>query len=54
MPERALDNLLRNMLRSNPVGQPIELSVAAGGNELRLSMRDHGPDADPEHLAQLG
>jgi two-component system OmpR family sensor kinase len=52
--ERALDNLLRNALRFNPVGQPIELSASIEGNELRLSVRDHGPGANPEHLGQLG
>jgi signal transduction histidine kinase len=52
--ERALDNLLRNALRFNPVGQPIELSASLDGDGLRLSVRDHGPGANPEHLAQLG
>jgi len=52
--ERALDNLLRNALRFNPVGQPIELSASIEGDELRLSVRDHGPGANPEHLGQLG
>ncbi|TDV63283.1 HAMP domain-containing sensor histidine kinase [Pseudomonas sp. LP_7_YM] len=52
--ERALDNLLRNALRFNPVGQPIELSARDEGGDLFISVRDHGPGVSPEHLAQLG
>lgn len=54
MLERALDNLLRNALRFNPAGQPIDLRVEQQGPELRLSVRDHGPGVAAEHLAQLG
>lgn len=52
--ERALDNLLRNALRFNPVGQPIELSARDEGGDLFISVRDHGPGVSAEHLAQLG
>lgn len=52
--ERALDNLLRNALRFNPSGVPIELSASRVGEQMRISVRDHGPGVAPEHLAQLG
>nr|WP_272889459.1 HAMP domain-containing sensor histidine kinase [Stutzerimonas stutzeri] len=53
MLERALDNLLRNALRFNPEGKPIELSADRDGDWLLLSIRDHGPGVDQAHLAQL-
>ena len=52
--ERALDNLLRNASRFNPIGRPIELSATRVGEQMRISVRDHGPGVAPEHLAQLG
>lgn len=52
--ERSLDNLLRNALRFNPAGQPIELTAQNGDQGLRISVRDHGPGVSVEHLAQLG
>jgi len=51
--ERALDNLLRNALRFNPEGSPIELRAVRDGNGVTLSVRDHGPGVDKAHLAQL-
>ncbi len=54
MLERALDNLLRNALRFNPVGQPIELRVERRERQICLSVRDHGPGVASEHLAKLG
>jgi signal transduction histidine kinase len=54
MLERALDNLLRNALRFNPTGQAIELRAERLGEQVRLSVRDHGPGVSPEHLARLG
>lgn len=54
MLERALDNLLRNALRFNPAGQPIELRAERVNGQVRLSVRDHGPGVLPEHLARLG
>lgn len=53
MLERALDNLLRNALRFNPEGQPIELRASADDDWAVLSIRDHGPGVDEAHLAQL-
>lgn len=52
--ERALDNLLRNALRFNPPGQPLELGARRDGERLLLEVRDHGPGVAAEHLARLG
>ncbi|WP_426111587.1 ATP-binding protein [Pseudomonas sp. DSP3-2-2] len=54
MLERALDNLLRNALRFNPTGEPIEMQALRVGDRLQLSVRDHGPGVADEHLTQLG
>ncbi len=52
--ERALDNLLRNALRFNPVGHPLEVQARVDSDRVRISVRDHGPGASEEHLTQLG
>ena len=52
--ERALDNLLRNALRFNPPGQPLEIAARRDGEHLLLEVRDHGPGVPAEHLPQLG
>lgn len=54
MLQRALDNLLRNALRFNPTGQAIKISARREGEQLCLSVRDHGPGAALEHLSRLG
>lgn len=54
MLERAVDNLLRNALRFNPPGQPIDVQAVRTDNHIKLSVRDHGPGAAEEHLSQLG
>lgn len=54
MLQRALDNLLRNALRFNPTGQPIEISAQRVGEHLLIQVRDHGPGVAAEHLSQLG
>lgn len=51
---RALDNLLRNALRFNPVEQPIEIEVSQQDGQLRIAVRDHGPGAPAEILERLG
>lgn len=52
--ERAVDNLVRNALRFNPEGKPIELMAEQEARGVVVSVRDHGPGIAPEHLAQLG
>ena len=54
MIERAVDNLLRNAQRFNPPGQPIEMHAHRAGERIFISVRDHGPGVDAEHLSQLG
>lgn len=54
MIERAVDNLLRNAQRFNPPGQPIELQARRLGERILISVRDHGPGVEAEHLSQLG
>ncbi|WP_405120509.1 sensor histidine kinase [Pseudomonas leptonychotis] len=54
MLQRAMDNLLRNALRFNPIGEVIELTARKDAEQLCLSVRDHGPGAAPEQLARLG
>lgn len=54
MLQRAVENLLRNALRFNPLGQAIELSVVKDAEQLCLSVRDHGPGVAAEHLTRLG
>ncbi|WJN61186.1 HAMP domain-containing sensor histidine kinase [Pseudomonas sp. SO81] len=51
---RALDNLLRNALRFNPVEQPIEIEVSQQDGFLRIAVRDHGPGAPAEIIERLG
>jgi two-component system sensor histidine kinase MprB len=43
MLERAVQNLVDNACKWNPVGEPIEITVEPG----RLSVRDHGPGVPP-------
>lgn len=51
---RALDNLLRNALRFNPEGKPIEVTVTRRAGQLHIAVRDHGPGAPEELLQRLG
>ncbi|WP_247267735.1 MULTISPECIES: sensor histidine kinase [Pseudomonas] len=54
MIERAVDNLLRNAQRFNPVDQAIEMQATRQGERIVVSVRDHGPGVQAEHLSQLG
>lgn len=54
MIERAVDNLLRNAQRFNPPEQPIQLQASRQGEWIVISVRDHGPGVQAEHLSQLG
>jgi signal transduction histidine kinase len=51
MIERAVDNLLRNAQRFNPVGQAIEMQATRQGERIVVSVRDHGPGVQAEHLS---
>jgi len=55
MIERAVDNLLRNAQRFNPVGGlPIEMQALRQGERIVVTVRDHGPGVSAEYLSQLG
>ncbi|WLH37156.1 HAMP domain-containing sensor histidine kinase [Pseudomonas sp. FP2196] len=54
MIERAVDNLLRNAQRFNPEGRAIEMQASREGERIVISVRDHGPGVQAEHLSQLG
>jgi two-component system sensor histidine kinase KdpD len=41
--ERVLANLLENAGKYTPAETPVEILVRAAGDELRISVRDHGP-----------
>lgn len=52
--QRALDNLLRNALRFNPVGQPVQVTATSlPDHKVQLQVRDYGPGAPLELLEQL-
>lgn len=53
MIERAVDNLLRNAQRFNPQDCPSSCRPNTRAN-ASISVRDHGPGVDAEHLSQLG
>ncbi|AIR91667.1 sensor histidine kinase [Pseudomonas cremoricolorata] len=52
--ERALDNLVRNAVRFNPPGQPVEVQAVREPGRIIVSVRDHGPGVADEHLPRLG
>ena len=51
--QQVLANLLRNALVHTPPGTGIDVTLASGGGEARIAVRDHGPglpDGDPDAL----
>lgn len=51
--QRALDNLLRNALRFNPVAQPIQIEVQQQTHALMISIRDHGAGVHEQWIDKL-
>ena len=45
---QVLGNLLRNALVHTPAGTPIEVTLSARGDDVRLEVRDHGPGLPTE------
>ncbi|MNP49418.1 Sensor protein QseC [compost metagenome] len=45
---------MRNALRFNPAGQPIEISAGVDQDRVLVTVRDHGKGVAPEYLGQLG
>ena len=50
---QALDNLLDNAAKFSPPGTPIDVHAEVAGDELRISVRDHGPGISPEHWSRV-
>ncbi len=51
--EQALGNLIDNAARFSPPDTPIEIEAAEAGDEVLLSVRDHGPGISPEHWERV-
>ncbi len=52
--ERAIDNLIRNALRFNPLETPLEITAHQTGGTLTIAVRDHGTGVANEDLPRLG
>jgi two-component system phosphate regulon sensor histidine kinase PhoR len=50
---QALANLLDNAAKFSPPGTAIEVSAAIAVDEVRISVRDHGPGISPEHWSRV-
>jgi two-component system, OmpR family, phosphate regulon sensor histidine kinase PhoR len=50
---QAFDNLLDNATKFSPPGAPIDIHAEIAGNEVRISVRDHGPGISPEHWSRV-
>lgn len=50
---QALGNLLDNAAKFSPPGTAIEVEAEVVGDELVLSVRDHGPGISPEHWSRV-
>jgi two-component system phosphate regulon sensor histidine kinase PhoR len=50
---QALGNLLDNAAKFSPPGTAIEVHAEVAGDEVRLSVRDHGPGISPEHWSRV-
>ena len=50
---QALDNLLDNAAKFSPPGTPIDIHGEIAGDEIWVSVRDHGPGISPEHWSRV-
>jgi len=50
---QAIGNLLDNATKFSPPGTSIDVEAAVAGDELVLSVRDHGPGISPEHWSRV-
>jgi signal transduction histidine kinase len=50
---QALDNLLDNAAKFSPPGTPIDIHAGIAGDEVQVSVRDHGPGISPEHWSRV-
>ena len=51
--EQVVRNLIDNAVKFSPSGGPIEVSVAAEDDRVRISVRDHGVGVPPEDRTRL-
>jgi len=51
--EQALQNVASNALRHTPDGGRVELRAEPAGEQVRITVRDHGPGIPPEHLPHI-
>ena len=50
---QALGNLLDNAAKFSPPGTAIDVHAEVVGDEVRISVRDHGPGISPEHWSRV-
>jgi two-component system phosphate regulon sensor histidine kinase PhoR len=50
---QALANLLDNAAKFSPPGTPIDVHAEIAGDEVQISVRDHGPGISPEHWSRV-
>ena len=50
---QAFDNLLDNAAKFSPPGTPIDIHAEIAGDEIWVSVRDHGPGISPEHWSRV-
>jgi two-component system, OmpR family, phosphate regulon sensor histidine kinase PhoR len=50
---QALGNLLDNAAKFSPPGTPIDVQAEIARDEVRVSVRDHGPGISPEHWSRV-
>ncbi len=50
---QALDNLLDNAAKFSPPGTSIDIHAEVAGDEVLVSVRDHGPGISPEHWSRV-
>jgi signal transduction histidine kinase len=51
--ERVLVNVLENALRFSSPSDPVELVVASTGDDVLVTISDHGPGLDPESVSRI-
>jgi two-component system, OmpR family, phosphate regulon sensor histidine kinase PhoR len=50
---QALDNLLDNAAKFSPPGTSIDVHAEVNADQVRISVRDHGPGISPEHWSRV-
>ena len=50
---RAFENVIRNAIRYSPPGTTVEIELLRNGNNVTVSVRDHGPGIQEEMLSRI-